>query len=63
LSRSWSISQPAVQQPGFVEIDLVGHEGGDNNGNFASSLTLTDIETGWTEVRATGRRRQRSWMS
>jgi Integrase core domain len=39
------------QRPGFVEIDLVGHEGGDNNGDFASSLTVTDIATGWTEVR------------
>ena len=38
-------------QPGFVEIDLVGHEGGDNNGDFASSLTVTDIATGWTEIR------------
>lgn len=37
--------------PGFVEIDLVGHEGGDNNGDFASSLTVADIATGWTEVR------------
>jgi len=39
-------------QPGFVEIDLVGHEGGDNNGDFACSLTVTDIATGWTEVRS-----------
>jgi len=38
-------------RPGFVEIDLVGHEGGDNTGDFASSLTVTDIATGWTEVR------------
>ena len=38
-------------RPGFVEIDLVGHEGGDHNGDFASSLTVTDIATGWTEVR------------
>ena len=37
--------------PGFVEIDLVGHEGGDNNGEFGFSLTVTDIATGWTEVR------------
>jgi hypothetical protein len=37
-------------RPGFVEIELVGHEGGDNNGDFASSLTVTDIATGWTEV-------------
>ena len=37
--------------PGFVEIDLVGHEGGDANGEFAYSLTVTDIATGATEVR------------
>jgi hypothetical protein len=40
------------QRPGFVEIDLVGDEGGDNNGDSASSLTVTDIATGWTEVRS-----------
>jgi Integrase core domain len=40
--------------PGFVEIDLVGHEGGDNNGEFGFSLTVTDIATGWTEVRSVG---------
>jgi len=38
--------------PGFVEIDLVGHEGGDANGQFCWSLTVTDIATGWTEVRS-----------
>jgi hypothetical protein len=38
--------------PGFVEIDLVGHEGGDANGEFGFSLTVTDIATGWTEVRS-----------
>jgi transposase InsO family protein len=38
--------------PGFVEVDLVGHEGGDANGEFCWSLTVTDIATGWTEVRS-----------
>ena len=38
--------------PGFVEIDLVGHDGGDANGEFCFSLTVTDIATGWTEVRS-----------
>lgn len=33
-------------QPGFVQIDLVGHEGGDNNGHFFYSLDATDIATG-----------------
>jgi hypothetical protein len=36
-------------EPGFVQIDLVGHEGGDNNGAFLYSLDATDIATGWTE--------------
>jgi len=38
--------------PGFVEIDLVGHEGGIACGDYAQSLNVTDIATGWTEVRA-----------
>ena len=45
--------------PGFVQIDLVGHEGGDNNGAFFYSLDATDIATGWTEtvtVRSKGER-------
>jgi hypothetical protein len=48
--RTWADWDQA--RPGFVEIDLVGHEGGDSNGDFASSLTVTDIATGWTEVRS-----------
>jgi hypothetical protein len=39
-------------RPGFVEIDLVGHEGGDPRGDFCQTLTVTDIATGWTEPRA-----------
>ena len=34
--------------PGFVEIDLVGHEGGNSSGEFCFTLTMTDIATGWT---------------
>jgi len=34
--------------PGFVEIDLVGHEGGNSSGEFCFTLTVTDIATGWT---------------
>ncbi|MDO5617440.1 MAG: transposase family protein [Kocuria sp.] len=46
-------------EPGFVQIDLVGHEGGDNNGVFHFSLDVTDIATGWTEaisIRSKGER-------
>ncbi len=37
--------------PGFLEIDLVGHEGGNASGDFCFTLTATDIATEWTEVR------------
>lgn len=37
-------------QPGFTEIDLVGHEGGFSCGEFCLSLNMTDIHTGWTET-------------
>ena len=36
------------ERPGFVEIDLVGHEGGNSAGEFCFTLTVTDIATGWT---------------
>lgn len=38
-------------QPGFLEIDLVGHEGGDASGEFAFTLDATDVCTQWTETR------------
>ena len=40
------------QRPGFVEIDLVGHDGGNSSGDFAQTLTVTDVCTGWTEMQA-----------
>ena len=36
------------EKPGFVEIDLVSHEGGDPHGDFIQTLDMTDICTGWT---------------
>jgi hypothetical protein len=47
--------------PGFVEIDLVGHEGGDSRGDFCQTLTVTDIATGWTETRAV-RNKAQKWV-
>jgi hypothetical protein len=35
--------------PGFLEADLVAHCGVQAEGRFLSTLTLTDIATGWTE--------------
>lgn len=48
-------------RPGFVEIDLVGHEGGDPRGEFCQTLTVTDIATGWTENRAVQTKAQK-WV-
>jgi transposase InsO family protein len=48
-------------RPGFLEIDLVGHDGGDLNGEFCYTLTCTDIATGWTENR-TVRNRAARWV-
>ena len=44
--RTWADWDDAV--PGFVEIDLVGHEGGNASGEHCFTLTVTDIATGWT---------------
>jgi len=38
-----------VKGAGFVEVDLVSHSGNSANGEFAHSLNVTDIHTGWTE--------------
>ena len=47
-------------RPGFLEIDLVAHEGGDPRGEFAYSLCVTDVASGWTEPRIV-RNRVRKW--
>lgn len=57
--RTWADWDDAVA--GFVEIDLVGHEGGDPRGDFCQSLDVTDIATGWTEPRAVKNKAQR-WV-
>jgi len=44
--------------PGFVEVDLVAHEGGNPRGKFCFTLTVTDIATGWTENRTVPDKRQ-----
>ena len=48
--RTWAAWDDAV--PGFVEIDLVSHDGGHPAGVHAYTLTVTDIATGWTETRS-----------
>lgn len=48
--RTWAEWDDAV--PGFVEIDLVFHDGGTRGAGHAFTLTVTDIATGWTENRS-----------
>jgi hypothetical protein len=48
--RTWADWDDAV--PGFVEIDLVSHDGGNPAGEHVWTLTVTDIATGWTENRS-----------
>ena len=57
--RTWAEWDDAV--PGFVEIDLVGHEGGNAVGEHAYTLTVTDIATGWTENRSV-RNKAAKWV-
>ena len=37
-------------RPGFGEIDLVSHSGGDERGEFAQSLCFTDIASTWSDA-------------
>jgi hypothetical protein len=46
------------QKPGFVEMDLVGHDGGDVSGDYIQTLDITDVCTGWTETQAVKNRAQ-----
>jgi hypothetical protein len=47
------------RRPGFCEMDLVAHDGGNPAGEFCQTLTLTCVNTGWTEVRALRNKAQR----
>ena len=57
--RTWADWDDAV--PGFVEIDLVAHDGGNAAGEHAWTLTATDIATGWTKNRSV-HNKARQWV-
>jgi hypothetical protein len=48
-------------KPGFVEVDLVGHDGGDGSGDFCQTLDVTDVCTSWTEIQAV-RNKAQVWV-
>ena len=56
-----TFSQWNEKKPGFVEIDLVGHDGGDGHGDFAQTLDVTDVCTTWTETEAV-RNKAQKWV-
>lgn len=56
-----TFSQWDEQKPGFVEMDLVGHDGGDSSGDYIQSLDVTDVCTGWTETQAV-RNKAQVWV-
>lgn len=57
--RTWAEWDDAA--PGFVEIDLVSHDGSNASGEFCFTLTVTDIATGWTVNRSV-RNKAAKWV-
>jgi len=47
-----TFSEWTEKGPGFLEIDLVGHDGGLAKGEYCFSLTATDVKSGYTVLRA-----------
>ena len=46
-------SQWNIQQPGYVEVDSVVHCGTSMAGDYACTINLVDLATGWSQQRAT----------
>jgi hypothetical protein len=49
------------KEPGFVQVDLVGHEGGDARGEYMYTLVMVDVHTGWTEAEPV-RNKAQKWV-
>jgi hypothetical protein len=48
-----------AKRPGFMEMDLVDHSGGLAQGDFAQTLNMTDVSSGWTEMRTVPNKAQK----
>ena len=48
-------------RPGFCQVDLVSHDGGNPSADHCYTLDLTCVATGWTEMRALKNKAQR-WV-
>jgi len=58
--RTFADWQDCEKRPGFCEIDLVAHCGTTTAGEYANTLTVTDVFTGWTECQAIVNRSQQA---
>jgi hypothetical protein len=54
-------AEARADRPGFVEIDLVGHDGGSTSGEYIQTLDVTDRYSGWTETQAV-RNKAQQWV-
>lgn len=45
-----SYAQKPIAAFGYLEVDTVFHAGSSTRGQFAATLDVTEIETGWTEL-------------
>jgi hypothetical protein len=54
-------AEARADRPGFVEIDLVGHDGGSTSGEYIQTLDVTDRYSGWTETQAV-RNKAQLWV-
>jgi len=54
-----TFSQWEEDEPGFFEVDLVSHDGGNLRGDVNQSVNFTDIATGWMEMIAVKNKAQR----
>jgi hypothetical protein len=51
-----------VKEPGFIEADTVVHCGNSLEGDYANTLTITDLLSGWTETRAIWKKKSATVM-
>ena len=49
------------EQPGYFQMDLVGHDGGNPNGQFAFTQNAVELYSGWVEPRIL-RNKAQSWV-
>lgn len=50
-----------AEVPGYVEVDLVSHDGGCGSGEYCQTLDVTDRYSGWTETQAV-RNKAHQWV-